>query len=882
MGLWMFHIIKQVMHWTFNTSILVALLVACQAQEGEPEGDEEQVQGKNRSSGSYNRQQTSYSGIIIDDVLFSEELDNTNQTSLNSESFFLLSISYDEDENESDGQPENAEVKYYDVSALKGKANTDLVATETTLDGNADLAVPFQNYYVVVIDYKKRGKMKTLIALKGQTQKNENRLNVKINRITTIAADIFELLAKDNRVSNLAYSGDISQHTIMKSARIFYKKVKDTIEKKNRLSYYRGDEYRDAVSVYVEELIPSLFLVVDYDEDFESKKIFSALKNTPITPSPFDLDFVIKADQKTTCIIRQNTCRKHPKKIGEFKDYHQGSNTNFARCLRRAHDYHRWCEHEEGEITTAEFKQEGNILVSATSDTPYDGCFIKQSVCNKQPKRTGLFIDNYQQASTNLERCMKRADDYKRWCKNQPNQLTTAYFYEKGLVKKHIDTLTPYSGCYIRQESCVKNSEKTGLFSDNHQNASNDKNRCMQRAMDFHKWCKNSASEVTSAGFYHKGELVMEIDSQTPYTGCFIYQESCEKHPEKIGLFTDNHKNASNDQDRCLRRAADFKRWCGNDADVTTTASFYDEGELIAEIEAEDPYSGCFVEMDECRKHPEKVGLFSDNYQNASEDQERCLMRATDYHRWCHNKEDEIVKAYFYRKKERIASITSAVAYSGCFINLGECPKHREKNSFFSDNHKNASFDQDRCLRRAAEYHRWCGKKPTETVKASFFKSKQLLASIASDMAYSGCYMTLSDCPKHQDKVGFFYDNHKNSSFDQDRCLMRAADYHRWCGSKPAEIVTASFYESKQKLASLTSNVAYSGCYITLTECLRHPDKVGFFNDNHQNASYDQERCMKRASDYHKWCRNTEGRVVKASFYEKKKLLKAITSSSSD
>ena len=70
--------------------------------------------------------------------------------------------------------------------------------------------------------------------------------------------------------------------------------------------------------------------------------------------------------------------------------------------------------------------------MSATSDTPYDGCFIKQSVCNKQPKRTGIFIDNYQQDSTNLDRCMKRNDDYKRWCKNQRNQLTTAYFYEKG------------------------------------------------------------------------------------------------------------------------------------------------------------------------------------------------------------------------------------------------------------------------------------------------------------------------------------------------------------------------------------------------------------------------------------------------------------------
>ncbi len=59
------------------------------------------------------------------------------------------------------------------------------------------------------------------------------------------------------------------------------------------------------------------------------------------------------------------------------------------------------------------------------------------------------------------------------------------------------------------------------------------------------------------------------------------------------------------------------------------------------------------------------MGMFIDNYQNASGNLERCLVRASEYHRWSGNKNEDIITAYFYDKtffkKEKILKISILV-----------------------------------------------------------------------------------------------------------------------------------------------------------------------------------------------------------------------------
>ncbi|MFK7827241.1 MAG: hypothetical protein AB8G05_24065 [Oligoflexales bacterium] len=56
---------------------------------------------------------------------------------------------------------------------------------------------------------------------------------------------------------------------------------------------------------------------------------------------------------------------------------------------------------------------------------------------------------------------------------------------------------------------------------------------------------------------------------------------------------------------------------------------------------------------------------------------------------------------------------------------------------------------------------------------------------------------------------------------------------------------------------------------VELSQCDRYPKRVGSFFDTYQNAEADQDRCLLRADDYHKWCKNPEGtKTATATFYQ--------------
>ena len=340
------------------------------------------------------------------------------------------------------------------------------------------------------------------------------------------------------------------------------------------------------------------------------------------------MDGEIKATKSTydsACVIEQEVCRKRPNKAGSFTDYHQNSDTDQSRCLKRASEYHRWCGNTYDEVTTALFYESGEVKAKKDTRT---ACVIEQNTCTLHPHKVGNLIDWNRKTSTDPELCLKRAGQIHRWCGNSFENVTVATFYEDGVAVASQDTT---SGCLIQQDQCAARPHRAGEFLDFHRGADTDAQRCLKRAKEYHRWCKNPYDTITTAKFFKDGELISEKDTST---SCVISQTTCQKHSHWTGEFTDYHRSADTDEASCLKRSFEYHRWCGNSFADTTKASFYKDGNLVA---AKETTSGCYIELSQCDRYPKRVGSFFDTYQNSEVDQDRCLRRADDYHNWCKN-----------------------------------------------------------------------------------------------------------------------------------------------------------------------------------------------------------------------------------------------------
>lgn len=134
------------------------------------------------------------------------------------------------------------------------------------------------------------------------------------------------------------------------------------------------------------------------------------------------------------------------------------------------------------------------------------------------------------------------------------------------------------TSCQITQNACITHPSAVGTFSDDFENAGSNQARCMQRAADYHSWCGNPATIITTAAYY-----IDNVLQQTAVIGsmCQIIQDTCLAHPSAVGTFSDNFDNAGSNQTRCMQRAADYHSWCGNPATSKTTAAYYVNGVLL-------------------------------------------------------------------------------------------------------------------------------------------------------------------------------------------------------------------------------------------------------------------------------------------------------------
>jgi hypothetical protein len=492
----------------------------------------------------------------------------------------------------------------------------------------------------------------------------------------------------------------------------------------------------------------------------------------------------------------------------------------------------------------------------------HTGCVIEQAVCKKSPKRIGVFKDGDKLAQTDVNRCMKRALDYHLSCGNEFKDVTVARYYLDDKLIASKDTAT---GCVIDQNVCLKYPANVGNFMDNSGSASSNPARCVLRAMEFYNWCGNRPEHLTVATFHEDGKPTV---SRSTASGCLIEQAACRRDSRKAGTFFDNYQNASFDQARCEKRAMEYHNWCLNPFDVPTVARFYVDGKLLAE---KDSLSGCNIELKACHNNPARARSFLDNHQSADTDQQRCLRRALEHHMACGNSFNESVTAEFYKNGQKLAAQNTL---DGCVIEQGSCIKHPQKVGNFMDNSKNASYDKEVCLKRAREYHSWCGNAYENVVTAIFYQRGEVVAKKDTS---TGCVISQAQCRNRPSYAGTFMDYKNGADQLAGACAVRAVQFHKWCGNPFGSFTKATYYENRVVKAEADSS---TGCYIDLPVCQRYPAKAraDAFIDDGNNATTVSANCLMRADYYHKLCQNTNSDVVTATYYENgiKKVSKSV------
>lgn len=550
------------------------------------------------------------------------------------------------------------------------------------------------------------------------------------------------------------------------------------------------------------------------------------------------------------CLIYQDECKSNSNKTGYFWDSNKQAKVDEKRCMQRAYEFQKSCQNSQSIVTTAQFFDSDAQLIRETRTS--SACEIVLDHCESRPNKVGIFLDYAKNAHIDEKACMQRATDYHRWCKNAVDDNVVASFYVEG---SKIASKQSKHGCVIEQNVCRNKPSYAGAFFDGHKEASQDPIRCMQRVFDYQKWCRNGFNEVTTAKFYdNNGTLISQKDTKMD-TACVIEQANCNKYPDRIGEFLDYNKGSFKDQTRCLARAVEFHKWCENSVDDITVATFYKDGNAVAK---EDTTSGCIIEQEYCRAHPEKNGSFFDYHKGADKDEQKCAARSQQYHQWCENKFEEVVVAKFLQKGQIVMQKDTR---SGCVITQETCKRDGKKTGSYMDYYRDAGQDQVACVARAKQIHSWCKNDFDQVVQAVFYKDGEVMA--ASD-SKSGCAIQMDVCRKNPDRVGFFLDTNKNASVDENICLRRSVDYHRWCGNSFEDVVKASYYDEGKKVSESSSQ---EGCYIEQNVCKAHPDFVGNFLDNNKAAHIDEAACMNRAKAMHRWCMNPYDETTTARFY---------------
>ncbi len=356
---------------------------------------------------------------------------------------------------------------------------------------------------------------------------------------------------------------------------------------------------------------------------------------------------------------------------------------------------------------------------------------LPEEGCPRHSELKGTFDDSYQGSEHDQGMCLKRAGHFHNYCGS--TQIVTSSFIIDGKpaqsknTRRRCDVTLPKEGCPAHEAAWLW-AKEAGTFDDVDSGADDDPARCTRRASELAGYC-GSTQQIT-ARFVEDGKI---IASGTGDRRCQIAlsAEGCPKHPEQARLFADFTPDGSDhDAKRCMRRAAEFRNWCGS---TQVSATFFEGNKPVVlkdtsqrcdvTLQAE----GCPSQRDNADLLPwsKEGGTLDDSWEGADGDRARCMRRASDYVAWCGS--NQVVIARFVDNGTVVATQRAS---SRCEVALPAegCPAHKaEIAGTFNDQADGADRDQARCLRRASEWRDWCAS--TQQVSASFLEGGKVLGS---------------------------------------------------------------------------------------------------------------------------------------------------------
>jgi hypothetical protein len=331
----------------------------------------------------------------------------------------------------------------------------------------------------------------------------------------------------------------------------------------------------------------------------------------------------------------------------------------------------------------------------------------------------------------------------------------------------------------------------------------------------------------------------------------------------------DTYEDSANSPDRCLRRAAEFKTACKTSDEVV--AKSYLGGVLVGSATTSPSVAdgnACVIDVPSCPAVAGYPRFIFDTYDNAGNNPERCLRRASEFKTACKTPHEVVAKSYLnYAFVGSATTSPSAGAGNACVIDVPSCPAVAGYPRFIFDTYEDATNNPDRCLRRAAEFKAAC--KTSDAVVAKSYLNYAFVGSATTSPivdAGNACVIDVPSCPAIAGYPRFILDTYDGAGNNPERCLRRASEFKTACKT-PHEVVAKSYLG--WVLAGAASTNPYIGagnaCIIELPSCPSVGPRERFIFDIYENSPNDPGRCLQRAAEYKIACQSPD--PVKATSY---------------
>lgn len=148
---------------------------------------------------------------------------------------------------------------------------------------------------------------------------------------------------------------------------------------------------------------------------------------------------------------------------------------------------------------------------------------------------------------------------------------------------------------------------------------------------------------------------------------------------------------------------------------------------------------------------------------------------------------------------------------------------------------------------------------------------------------FFGCLIWQPSCERHADaQLGYFLDDFEGSASNETRCMLRASEYHAWCGNYFTNRTVAVFLESY----SMEVFPPF-GCAVFQRSCPQIQEAAadeggapasapsapptrqydGVFFDDFEGAFGNESKCLHRSVAYRAWCHPVDSPEWVAAIY---------------